>query len=53
MVAVVLTTANHYVLDIAGSIALLGVAIVTASLCGRLATGRRHGGAGRPARAAG
>jgi hypothetical protein len=53
MVAVVLTTANHYVLDIAGSIALLAVAIVTASLCGRLATGRRHGGAGRPARAAG
>ncbi|HYN95325.1 MAG TPA: phosphatase PAP2 family protein, partial [Pilimelia sp.] len=37
MVAVVLTTGNHYVLDIVGSAVLLGVSIVAASLFGRRA----------------
>jgi hypothetical protein len=42
MVADVLTTGNHYVLDIAGSIALLAVSIAAASLWGRLAARWRH-----------
>jgi hypothetical protein len=33
----VLTTGNHYVLDIVGSAVLLGVAVAAASVCGRLA----------------
>jgi hypothetical protein len=37
MTADVLTTANHYVLDVAGSVTLLAVAIGAASLGGRLA----------------
>lgn len=36
MVADVLATGNHYVLDVAGSVALLAVAVVAASLWGRL-----------------
>jgi hypothetical protein len=42
MAADVLATGNHYVLDIAGSITLLAVSIVAASLWGRLAARRRH-----------
>ena len=42
MAADVLATANHYVLDVAGSIALLAVSIVAASMWGRLAARRRH-----------
>ncbi len=41
MVADVLGTGNHYVLDIAGSITLLAVSIVAASMWGRLAARRR------------
>jgi hypothetical protein len=37
MTADVLATGNHYVLDVAGSIALLAVAVAAASLWGRLA----------------
>jgi PAP2 superfamily len=37
MMADVLATANHYVLDIAGSVALLTVSVIVASWCGRLA----------------
>jgi TolA-binding protein len=37
MVAVVLTTGNHYVLDVVGSAVLLAAAIAVASLYGRLA----------------
>jgi len=37
MVADVLTTGNHYVLDIAGSGVLLAVSIAAAALCGRIA----------------
>ncbi len=37
MVADVLATGNHYVLDVAGSVALLAAAIVAATLWGRLA----------------
>jgi hypothetical protein len=40
MVAVVLTTGNHYVLDIAGSVTLLTLAIAAASLWRRLAEKR-------------
>lgn len=40
MVAVVIVTGNHYVLDIAGSVALLGISIAAASLWGRLADRR-------------
>ncbi|GAB3892519.1 hypothetical protein GCM10029964_067450 [Kibdelosporangium lantanae] len=36
MVGVVFATANHYVLDVVGSVTLLAVAIVAASLWGRL-----------------
>ncbi|HEY3470110.1 MAG TPA: phosphatase PAP2 family protein, partial [Amycolatopsis sp.] len=42
MVADVLATGNHYVLDIVGSVALLAVAIVAASLWGRLAARTRR-----------
>jgi hypothetical protein len=35
MAADVLTTGNHYVLDIAGSITLLAVAVIAASAWGR------------------
>ncbi|MEV6908042.1 phosphatase PAP2 family protein [Amycolatopsis sp. NPDC051071] len=42
MVATVLATGNHYVLDIVGSITLLAVSIGAASLWGRLAARRRH-----------
>ncbi|NUW33508.1 phosphatase PAP2 family protein [Nonomuraea sp. SMC257] len=41
MVAVVIITGNHYVLDIAGSVALLAVSIAVAAACGRLAERRR------------
>jgi PAP2 superfamily len=37
MAADVLATGNHYVLDVAGSVALVAVAVVVASACGRLA----------------
>jgi hypothetical protein len=40
MVADVLTTGNHYVLDIVGSAVLLAAAIAVASLWGRIARGR-------------
>lgn len=36
MAADVLATANHYVLDIAGSVALLTVAVAVARVCGRI-----------------
>jgi PAP2 superfamily protein len=42
MAADVLATGNHYVLDIAGSIALLAVSIVAASTGGYLVARRRH-----------
>lgn len=42
MAAVVLATGNHYVLDVAGSIALLAASVVTASMWGRLAEHRRQ-----------
>lgn len=41
MAAVVLTTGNHYVLDIAGSVALVTAAIVVAWAAGRPWAGRR------------
>jgi len=41
MVVDVLATGNHYVLDVAGSIVLLAVSIVAASMWGRLAEHRR------------
>ncbi|HWO64504.1 MAG TPA: phosphatase PAP2 family protein [Umezawaea sp.] len=41
MIAVVLGTANHFVLDIAGSVVLLAVSVVAASLWGRLVARRR------------
>ncbi|MEV0151121.1 MULTISPECIES: phosphatase PAP2 family protein [unclassified Nonomuraea] len=41
MTAVVLTTGNHYVLDVAGSAVLLVVSIAVASAWGRLAERRR------------
>jgi hypothetical protein len=44
MAGVVLTTGNHYVLDIVGSAVLLGVAIVAASAWGRLVERRRRAG---------
>ena len=47
MAADVLATGNHYVLDIAGSIALLAVSVGAASVWGRLAA-RRHTPAGSP-----
>ncbi|WP_037973436.1 phosphatase PAP2 family protein [Streptomyces sp. NRRL WC-3742] len=40
MTADVLTTGNHYVLDVAGSVVLMFVAIATATLWGRLARAR-------------
>lgn len=43
MVAVVLITGNHYVLDIAGSAVLLAVSIAVVSVWGRLAERRRAG----------
>ncbi|MEV0198578.1 phosphatase PAP2 family protein [Nonomuraea sp. NPDC050691] len=46
MAAVVLVTGNHYVLDIAGSVALVGVSIAVVTAGGRLA-GRRRSAAGR------
>ncbi|WP_410596821.1 phosphatase PAP2 family protein [Amycolatopsis sp. lyj-23] len=48
MVAVVLGTGNHYVLDVAGSVALLAVSIGVASVCGRLLARRRRAGSGQP-----
>ncbi|MDQ7809480.1 phosphatase PAP2 family protein [Amycolatopsis sp. A133] len=42
MTADVITTGNHYVLDVVGSVALLGVSIVAASLCGRLVRQSSH-----------
>ena len=41
MAAVVLTTGNHYVLDIAGSAVLLAVSVAVASAWGHLAERRR------------
>ncbi len=41
MAAVVLTTGNHYVLDIAGSVALLVISIAVVAVWGRLAEGQR------------
>ncbi len=50
MAADVLATGNHYVLDIAGSVALLAVSIAAASLWGRLVErGRPTGRLGSPA----
>lgn len=46
MMAVVLTTGNHYVLDIAGSLTLLAVSVGVAAVCGRLRSG--NAGAPRP-----
>ncbi|GII64516.1 inositol phosphorylceramide synthase [Sphaerisporangium krabiense] len=46
MVAVVLVTGNHYVLDIAGSFALLAVSLAAAAAWGRLAERRGDGGGG-------
>ncbi|MEU0532887.1 phosphatase PAP2 family protein [Amycolatopsis tolypomycina] len=43
MAAVVLATANHYVLDIAGSVALLAVSVAAAWAWGRLPFRRRAG----------
>jgi hypothetical protein len=49
MAADVLGTGNHYVLDIAGSVTLLAVAILAASLWGRLAAARfREPAPGQP-----
>lgn len=48
MVAVVLTTGNHYVLDVVGSAVLLVVSIAAASWWGRVAE-RLPGGRARPA----
>lgn len=43
MAADVLATGNHYVLDVVGSVTLLTVSVVAASMCGRLtAPARRH-----------
>jgi len=42
MAADVLATGNHYVLDVAGSIVLLALAILAASMWGRLAEHRRQ-----------
>jgi hypothetical protein len=42
MAADVLATGNHYVLDIVGSIELLAVSVLAASLCGRWMSRRRH-----------
>ncbi|MEU5266146.1 phosphatase PAP2 family protein [Amycolatopsis sp. NPDC021455] len=42
MAADVLATANHYVLDIAGSVTLLAVSVVAAALWGRWMSRRRH-----------
>lgn len=44
MTADVIGTGNHYVLDVAGSIVLLSLAVVAASMWGRLAERRRHAG---------
>ncbi|WP_103349949.1 phosphatase PAP2 family protein [Amycolatopsis sp. CA-128772] len=44
MVAVVLTTANHYVLDVVGSVVLLAVSIGAAALWGRVVARGRPGG---------
>jgi hypothetical protein len=46
MAAVVLTTGNHYVLDIAGSSVLLIVSVAAASLCGHVADRWRKAGSG-------
>ncbi|MGK3204148.1 phosphatase PAP2 family protein [Amycolatopsis sp. MEPSY49] len=44
MVAVVITTGNHYVLDIVGSVLLLAASIAAAWTWGRLVVRRQHGG---------
>ncbi len=44
MAADVLGTGNHYVLDIAGSIALMAVSVAAASMLGRLSVWVRSGG---------
>src|SRR4051812_16656362 len=49
MIAVVLTTGNHYLLDVVGSVALLVIAIGVAALTGRVAAN----GSGRLSRVAG
>jgi hypothetical protein len=49
MAADVFATGNHYVLDVAGSIALLAISVVTASLWGRLGPRRRHAISRQPA----
>ncbi|MEU8635951.1 phosphatase PAP2 family protein [Amycolatopsis sp. NPDC048633] len=41
MTAVVFTTGNHYVLDVVGSVTLLAVSILAATVWGRLARSRR------------
>lgn len=51
MVAVVLTTGNHYVLDIVGSVVLLIVSIAVAGAWGRLAERRRDRATGASERA--
>jgi hypothetical protein len=49
MAAVVITTGNHYVLDIAGSVALVATAIVVATVVGRRGPANRpaHGDTGQ------
>ncbi|MGW5722960.1 phosphatase PAP2 family protein [Amycolatopsis sp. NPDC003865] len=43
MVGVVITTGNHYVLDVVGSVALLAASIAAAWASGRLVARRHHG----------
>lgn len=47
MVGVVITTGNHYVLDIAGSLALLGVSVATVTLWERRKASREDGDTNR------
>ncbi|MEV4313269.1 phosphatase PAP2 family protein [Actinocrispum sp. NPDC049592] len=48
MTAVVFATGNHYVLDVVGSVTLLAVSIVAASMCGRLAARWRQARSRQP-----
>ncbi|MEO6087626.1 MAG: phosphatase PAP2 family protein [Umezawaea sp.] len=50
MTADVIATGNHYVLDVAGSVTLVAVSIVAASLWGRLAARLRHARSRKSAR---
>ncbi|MET8850722.1 phosphatase PAP2 family protein [Amycolatopsis sp. NPDC004625] len=51
MVADVLATANHYVLDVVGSVVLLAVSVAAAAAWGRLVAGRRTSRSEFPAEA--